>query len=116
WNPVAVALTAGTPGAGGISGGAGTNSAPPGGGGSSHARSTGSGFVSRTAPEPPAYALVNGSKVTMEIECSTACRGGATLRHRASATAKSFKILTRFRFGLSAKGAMAVTGQLTPAG
>ena len=119
WNPVAVALTAGTPGAGGLSGGLSAGPpAPSGGGGSAHACSSGCGFRGKIPFEAPAYAVASGATVTMEIECSTACRGGGILRRHLTATAriKNAKILTHFRFRLPVKGAMRVTATLTPAG
>jgi hypothetical protein len=71
------------------------------------------------ALEPPAYALLRGTKVTMEIECSAACSGTGILNYPprdTAAAASSGRLVTRFSFRLRAKGATAVTATLTPAG
>jgi hypothetical protein len=119
WAPNSVALSAGTPGSGGVSGGPVANTAPPGGGGASHACSVTCGFLSTVALEPPAYALLQGTKLQMLIECSAVCSGSGALRYppkKTIAAASAGKLLTQFHFRLSSHGATVVTATLTPAG
>jgi len=119
WIPISAVVAAGSVGAGGTSPGPGANTAPPGSGGASHACSVSCGFTSVVALEPPAYALLRGTKVTMEIECSAACSGTGILNYPprdTAAAASSGRLVTRFSFRLRAKGATAVTATLTPAG
>ena len=119
WAPDSVALTAGTPGGGGVSGGPVSNTAPPGGGGASHACSVTCGFLSSVALEPPAYALLRGGKLQMLIECSAVCSGSGALRYPPKnrvAAASAGTLLTHFRFRIAGHGATIVTATLTPAG
>jgi hypothetical protein len=112
-------LSTGNPGPGGLPLSAAGAPAPKGAGGAHHVCSRGCGFDSRIPLESPAYALVSGSTVSMQLECSAACHGSGTLRYpppSPTAPHASGAILAAFHFQLLARGAMTVTGTLTPRG
>jgi hypothetical protein len=95
------------------------NVAPAGSGGASHPCSVTCGFASKVPLEPPAYALLHGKNVRMEIECSAACSGSGTLHYpprNTAAAASAGKLVTTFHFRLKSHGATAVTAKLTAAG
>ena len=98
-------------GGGGSSGAPGGPVAPAGAGGASKPCFGGCGFVAKVPVVFPAYALVKGNRLTMEIACKTVCRGVGALRYSRKGT-----VIAQFRFQLGAKGLARVTAKLNAAG
>jgi hypothetical protein len=72
----------------------------------------------------PAYAVVHGNTLTMEISCTAKCHGSGTLRRAAATSAAKHKkasgararAIATFRFSLAGKGVKKVAATLTAKG
>jgi hypothetical protein len=116
--PPRPAGSAGFVGAPGTTGGARAR------GGASGACHRGCGFSATIPVMFPAYAVVHGHRLTMEIACTVGCHGTGMLRQRVAAKAAAKhkkagargKVIASFHFTLRARGVKKLTVKLTAAG
>ena len=113
----------GAGGSGGFAGGPGSTGGTQAAGGASGACFRGCGFAASIPVLFPAYALIHGNKLTMEISCTVKCHGTGSLHQSSATTAAKHKkgssspgALASFSFNLRAKGVKKITATLTPAG
>jgi hypothetical protein len=110
------ALSSGTAGSGGAGGSPGSPAGQHGGGGASEQCFGGCGFVGSVPVVFPAYALLSGRSLEMEIACTTACRGKGSLLYTRSGSARGGRLVASFSFHLTGRGLAKVQSVLTAAG
>ena len=104
--------SAGTPGAGGASGTPGAPAAPAGKGGAGHTCS-GCHFSATIPVVLPAYAIVTGSHLVMEVACGDTCSGSGTILYLGAHGHTT--PLAPLHFHLAHRGALEVHATLTRA-